>query len=95
LSYARVQAVQRGQYGGIFRDVGDVFDIQNAADFSSSAVNYGSIATPNYGWMLQVPSLTPLYSYALANGGNSTLVQGMYSANSQGVVNLSIPPYVV
>ena len=95
MSFARVQAVQRGAYGGIFRDVGDIFDIQNASDFSNSTVNYGSVTTPSYGWMLQVASATPLYSYALSNGGISTLVQGTYSANSQGVTNLSIPTYVV
>lgn len=95
MAYARVQATQRGQYGGIWRDVGDVFDIQNASDFSNSTVNYGSVATPLYGWMLQVPSATPLYSFALASGGASTPVKGTYSNNSQGVPSLSIPPYVV
>jgi len=95
MTYARVQAVQRGQYGGIWRDVGDVFDIANAADFSNSAVNYGSAATPFFGWMLQVAPGTPLYSYALSNAGASSVVQGQYANNSQGVKNLSIPRYVV
>lgn len=95
MAYARVQAVQRGFYGGIWRDVGDIFDIANASDFSDSTVNSGSTATPNYGWMKTVGSSTPLYSYALANGGASTSVQGTYANNTQGVKNLSIPRYVV
>lgn len=95
MAFARVQATQRGQYANIWRDVGDVFDIANASDFSDSTVNYGSSATPFFGWMVQVPSATPLYSFALANAGASTPVQGQYAANSQGAINLSIPRYVV
>jgi len=95
MAFARVQAVQTGFYAGIFRDIGDVFDIQNAGDYSNSTVNYGSVASPFFGWMTQVPSTTALYSFALSNGGFSSVVQGTYSANSQGVVNLSIPRYVV
>lgn len=98
MSFARVQAVQRGQYGGIFRDVGDVFDIANSTDLSDSTVSQVPVGNPDYplyGWMLVVPTPTPLYSFALSNGGSSTPVQGTYSVNSQGVTNLSIPRYVV
>jgi hypothetical protein len=98
MAFARVQAVQRGQYGGVFRDKGDVFDITNASDLSDSTVSQVPVGNPDYplfGWMLVVPNATPLYSYALSNGGNSSVVQGTYSANSQGVTNLSIPRYVV
>lgn len=97
MAYARVQAVQRGQYSGIFRDVGDVFDIDNAGDLSDSTVSQVPVGNPDYplyGWMLVVPNVTPLYSFALANQGQSTLVQGIYGTNSQGVKNLSIPRYV-
>jgi hypothetical protein len=97
-AYARVQAVARGWYNGIFRDVGDVFDIYSVNDFSPSNVSIVPPGNPNYplyGWMLQVPSTTPLYSFALSNGGASTPVQGKYANNSQGVSNLSIYPYVV
>lgn len=91
----RVQAVQRGFYNGLFRDVGDVFDIYATGDYSNSTVNYGSVATPLYGWMKQVPNSTPLYTFSLNNGGASTPVQGTYGINSQGAKNLSIPTYVV
>lgn len=98
MAFARVQAVQRGQYAKIFRDVGDVFDIAVAGDLSDSTVSQVPVGNPDYplyGWMLVVPNSTPLYNFTLANPGQSTPVQGTYSANSQGVVNLSIPRYVV
>lgn len=97
MAFARVKAVQRGQYQGIFRDVGDVFDIANSSDLSDATVSQVPVGNPDYplyGWMLVVPGTTPLYSYALSNGGNSTIVQGTYSNNTQGVKNLSIPRYV-
>lgn len=98
MAFARVKAVQRGQYAGIFRDVGDVFDIANSTDLSDSTVSQVPPGNPDYplfGWMLVVPNATPIYSFALANQGSSTPVQGTYSNNSQGVPNLSIPRYVV
>lgn len=91
----RVQAMGRGYYNGVFRDVGDVFDIYTTGDFSNYQTNYGSVATPFYGWMKTVPSATPLFSYALANYGASTPVQGTYSPDSAGHPSLSIYPYVV
>ena len=98
MAYARVKAIQRGQYGGILRDVGDVFDIVNASDLSDATVSQVPVGNPDYplyGWMLVVSGTIPLYSYALSNGGSSTVVQGIYSNNTQGVKNLSIPRYVV
>lgn len=97
MAFARVKAVQRGQYAGIFRDVGDIFDIANSSDLSDSTVSQVPVGNPDYplyGWMLIVPNTTPLYSYALSNGGSSTVVQGIYATNTQGVTNLSIHRYV-
>lgn len=68
----RVQAQARGFYGGISRNIGDVFDLVNVADLASSTVDY--LANPNnvqlqgyevnsgpmWGWMMTVPSTTPL-----------------------------------
>jgi hypothetical protein len=98
MAYARVQAVSPGQYAEIFRDVGDVFDIQHASDLSDSTVSLVPPGNPNYplyGWMKVVPSGAPLYSFALSNQGSSSNVQSTYAANSQGVVIPSIPRYVV
>lgn len=98
MAFARVKAIQRGQYAKVFRDVGDVFDIANSSDLSDSTVSQVPVGNPDYplyGWMLVVPGTTPLYSFALSNQGSSTPVQGTYSTNSLGVKNLSIPRYVV
>jgi len=68
----RVQAQARGFYGGISRNIGDVFDLVNVADLASSTVDY--LANPNnvqlqgyeagsgpmWGWMMTVPATTPL-----------------------------------
>lgn len=73
----RVQAVSRGYYNGAWRDPGDVFDLLNPADYSSSTVSLvpvGNPLYPLYGWMLEVPATTPLYSYALSNYGFSSIV---------------------
>jgi hypothetical protein len=69
----RVQAVAPGFYQGDYKDIGDVFDIFNMSDFCSSTVSLvplGNPAYPLYGWMLQVPSTTPLFSWAAY--GNSS-----------------------
>lgn len=69
----RVRAVAAGDTGGAYRNIGDVFDI-DSTQFSDSTVSYvpaGNPAFPLFGWMVQVPSSTPLYSYAQANGGAS------------------------
>ncbi len=73
--FGRCQAVQAGDYNGIYRDVGDVFDVFNPTDFSDSTVSQVPVGNPDYpiyGWMKLVPSSTPLYSWALANGGASS-----------------------
>ena len=94
--YARVQATKGGFYGGIWRDSGDVFDIYNASDFSNSATNYGSAATPFFGWMTQVAGNTPLYSYSLSNGmGLSDPYVSVQGVDSAGHPLWSIPSYVV
>jgi hypothetical protein len=57
----RVRAVTAGYYSGEFRRPGAVFDLLNANDFSDSTQNYeiaGNESTN--GWMVQVPSSTPL-----------------------------------
>lgn len=96
MPYARVKAVAGGFYGGIWRDIGDVFDIANAGDFSNSATNYGSAATPFYGWMTQVPGTTPLFSYALSTGqGLSYATIEIYGTDTAGHPSLPIPRYVV
>jgi hypothetical protein len=58
----RVQAVSVGDYGGITRNIGDVFDIYSAADFSDSTVDYlaGGEGSPLYGWMIKVSSTQAL-----------------------------------
>jgi hypothetical protein len=96
MAYARVTATQGGFYANIWRDVGDVFDIAVAGDFSNSAVNYGSAATPFYGWMTQVASTTSLYSYSLSNGmGLSDPFQSVQGADTAGHPLWSIPRTVV
>lgn len=63
----RVQAVAAGQYLGDYKDIGDVFDLANSADLSDSTVSYVPVGNPDYpvfGWMVVVPSTTPLFSWA-------------------------------
>lgn len=91
----RVQAVATGFYQEIFRNIGDVFDLAIAGDFSDSTVSMvppGNPDFPLYGWMLAVPSNTALVMQALS--GNSSPVTGTYGVNAAGVKNLSIPRYV-
>lgn len=93
----RVQAVATGFYRGQFRDIGDVFDLASPSDLSDSTVSMvppGNPDYPLYGWMLQVPLTTPLYTWALGNGGASSPVIGVYSVNAAGAKLLSIPRYV-
>jgi|SRR5882724_1456213 len=62
----RVQAMAAGFYNGDWKDIGDVFDV-DSSQFSDSTVSFvpaGNPAYPVYGWMLQVPATTPLFSYA-------------------------------
>lgn len=97
MALIRVKAVTGGFALRIWRDIGDVFDIDSSL-YSDSTVSFvppGNPAYPLFGWMLQVPGGTPLYSYALANGGQSRPAQGTYQPNAAGVINLSIPRYVV
>lgn len=59
----RVTAVQPGTYQGLYREIGDVFDLAVGTDYSAYNVNYGPNAgTPQLGWMMQVPQTTPLFS---------------------------------
>lgn len=83
----RVQAVAAGFYNGIYRYVGDVFDLLSANDYSDSTAVINPPTDPDYplyGWMLSVPQNTPLYSYALANGGASTSVIASQGVNQGG-----------
>lgn len=69
----RVKAVIAGFYKGDYRDIGDVFDLANTGDLSDSTVSQVPIGNPDYpvfGWMLVVPSSTPLFSWAAS--GNSS-----------------------
>lgn len=94
--FARVSAVRGGFYGGQWRDIGDVFDIYFAEEFSNYQINYGSAATPFYGWMMQVSSSTPLFTYALSTGqGLSYATTEIYGQDTAGHPSLPIPPYVV
>jgi hypothetical protein len=96
MAFARVKATQGGFYAGIWRDIGDIFDIAVAGDFSNSATNYGSVATPFFGWMTQVPGNTSLFSFALSNGmGLSDPYQSVMGVDSAGHPLWSIPRYVV
>lgn len=73
LGGGRMQAVAAGFFGNDYKDIGDVFDIVNPADFSDSTVSQvppGNPDYPVYGWMLPVSSTTPLFSWA--STGNST-----------------------
>lgn len=79
-----VQATARGDCLGIFRDIGDVFLLTDPGQFSDSAVSQVPVGDPDYpiyGWMLSVPQNTPLYSFALANGGASTVVIASQGVN--------------
>lgn len=60
----RVRCITSGIYGGVYYQPGDVFDLVFATDYSDSTVNYAGIGagTQQFGWMLRVPSTTPLYS---------------------------------
>jgi hypothetical protein len=63
----RCRAVTSGWYNGIYYQPGDVFDLNAAADYSDSTVNYGANSgTTEYGWMIQVPSGTPLITQGIA-----------------------------
>jgi hypothetical protein len=69
----RVQSVAAGFYRGDYKDIGDVFDLANGGDLSDSTVSYVPVGNPDYpvyGWMLVVPSTTPLFSWAAS--GNSS-----------------------
>lgn len=75
----RVKAVAAGFALKIWRDIGDVFDIDSSL-YSDSTVSFVPVGNPDYplyGWMLQVPGTTPLYSFALSNGGISTVRQSV------------------
>jgi hypothetical protein len=70
---ARVQATAAGFYRGDYKDIGDVFDLVSYADLSDSTASFVPVGNPDYplyGWMLVVPSSTPLFSWA--SSGNST-----------------------
>ena len=93
----RVKAVQPGQYGGLYLDIGDVFDLASPVDLSDSTVSQVPVGNPDYplyGWMLQVSPSTPLYSYAQANG-TSYQTQEIYGTDSAGHRILPIPRYVL
>jgi hypothetical protein len=63
----RVRATAAGYFEGVYRDIGDVFDISDTSDFTDSAqsqVPVGNPDYPEYGWMVIVPSSTPLFSFA-------------------------------
>lgn len=63
----RVRAVYPGTYAGVYQQEGDVFDLASANDYSDSTVNYQLGAGDTvYGWMLQVPSNTPLLQASAA-----------------------------
>lgn len=75
MAIIRVQAKRAGTTANVWRDVGDVFDV-DSTQFSDSTVSYVPVGNPDYplyGWMTQVPGTTPLYSYALSNGGMSSV----------------------
>lgn len=96
MAFARVKAVQGGFYAGVWRDVGDIFDIATSNDFSNSATNYGSAATPFFGWMTQVAGNTPLFNYSLSTGcGLSDPYQSVMGVDAAGHPLWSIPRYVV
>ena len=61
----RVMAVTAGWYLNVFRTPGDVFDLQFAADFSDSSIDYQppSSGTVGYGWMTRVAPNTPLVNW--------------------------------
>jgi hypothetical protein len=66
----RVMAVTAGMYGGQYYFPGDVFDIAFAAEYSDSTVNYQFLAGETvYGWMMRVPSTTPLFAYEINQPG--------------------------
>jgi hypothetical protein len=57
----RVQAVTAGWYQGTYYNVGDIFDLLQASDFSDSTLNYESGGGEyGAGWMLQVSASASL-----------------------------------
>jgi hypothetical protein len=62
----RVQAVAAGFSGGLYRNIGDIFDVDigGFSDSTIATVPPGNPDYPLYGWMLQVPDATPLFSFA-------------------------------
>ena len=60
-----VQAVLEGVYAGHFRNIGDVFMINHASDYSDWKINYasGHLEAPWYGWMRAVGPTTILYEF--------------------------------
>lgn len=57
----RCQAVSPGWYNGVYYNIGDVFDLLQASDFSDSTLNYEFDGGEyNAGWMMQVSQSTPL-----------------------------------
>lgn len=83
----RVQATAPGFYNGIFRNIGDVFDLLQLSDyvpFNVSLVPPGNLLYPLYGWMIQVASTTPLVDYSLSTGGASSPQMETRGTNSAG-----------
>jgi hypothetical protein len=85
---ARVKAVSEGLYNGIFRNVGDVFDVLTSGDLSDSLLPINAPGDPDYpvyGWMLVVPPTTPLVDQTLSTGqGQSSPVQASRGTNTAG-----------
>lgn len=84
----RVQAVSVGQYGGITRNIGDVFDIIWPGQYANYQLDYlnGGEGAPYLGWMmilanqqtpLQANVPTPLSNPAF-NGTVNNSITGSY-----------------
>lgn len=87
VAFARVQAVAPGFYRGVFRNIGDVFDIylpQDLSDSTVSSVPVGDPDYPLYGWMLKVGAQAPLTDYSLSTQGASSPVVATQATNAAG-----------
>jgi hypothetical protein len=55
-----VQVNSTGFYAGVYRNIGDVFQLASPNDLASSAFNYDGSEAPYYGWMQQLPAPAPV-----------------------------------
>jgi len=71
-----VKAVTQGYYKGIYREIGDIFELDSLSDLSSYLVDQvpGTADSPVYGWMMQLPgNPMPILGYSSQQRTGSTM----------------------